>query len=94
MVDVGADGRKGLGDFVIADAKDADMSFGLSAAGPPDGAPGGELGPGRYQTGSATSTPCRRSPRPERRLALAGVDTGVALGVSPLPGEIDGLCDD
>lgn len=37
-------------DFVLADAKDADMGFGLTAAGTVDGAPVGMLGPGRYQT--------------------------------------------
>ena len=36
--------------FVLADAKDADMGFGLTAAGTIDGALDGMLGPGRYQT--------------------------------------------
>ena len=45
-----AEGRYTPDDFVIADAKDADMGFGLTAAGPVDGAPDGVLGPGRYQT--------------------------------------------
>src|SRR5262245_48650042 len=35
-------GRYSPDDFVIADAKDADMAFGLTAAGP--------AGPGRYRT--------------------------------------------
>ena len=43
-------GRYTPDDFVIADAKDADMGFGLTAAGGVDGAPAGVLGPGRYQT--------------------------------------------
>ena len=37
-------------DFVIADAKDADMAFGLTSAGPVTGAPAAEAGPGRYRT--------------------------------------------
>ena len=45
-----ADGRYTPDDFVIADAKDADMGFGLTAAGPLDDAPDGVLGPGRYET--------------------------------------------
>ncbi len=42
-----AAGRYTPGDFVIADAKDADMAFGLTAAGPVTGAP---AGPGRSRT--------------------------------------------
>jgi len=42
-----AAGRYTPDDFVIADAKDADMAFGLTAAGPVTGAP---AGPGRYRT--------------------------------------------
>ncbi len=45
-----AAGRYTPDDFVIADAKDADMGFGLTAAGAVDGVPAGVLGPGRYQT--------------------------------------------
>jgi hypothetical protein len=45
-----AAGRYAPDDFVIADAKDADMAFGLTAAGPVTGAPPGEAGPGRYRT--------------------------------------------
>lgn len=45
-----ADGRYTPDDFVLADAKDADMGFGLTAAGAVDDAPEGVLGPGRYQT--------------------------------------------
>ena len=45
-----AAGRYTPDDFVIADAKDADMAFGLTAAGPVTGAPAGETGPGRYGT--------------------------------------------
>ena len=44
------EGRYTPDDFVIADAKDADMGFGLTAAGVADGALAGLLGPGRYQT--------------------------------------------
>ena len=47
-----AAGRYTPDDFVIADAKDADMAFGLTAAGPVTGAPAGEAGPGRYGTRS------------------------------------------
>jgi len=39
-------------DFVIADAKDADMAFGLTAAGPAPGAPPGAVGAGRYRSRS------------------------------------------
>ncbi len=45
-----AEGRYTPDDFVIADAKDADMGFGLTAAGTVDDAPEGMLGPGRYRT--------------------------------------------
>jgi len=45
-----ADGRYTPDDFVLADAKDADMGFGLTAAGAVSDAPEGLLGPGRYQT--------------------------------------------
>jgi hypothetical protein len=41
-------GRYAPGDFVLADAKDADMAFGLTAAGP--AGPEGAKGPGRYRT--------------------------------------------
>jgi hypothetical protein len=44
-----AGGRYTPDDFVIADAKDADMAFGLTCAGPLTGA---AAGPGRYQTRS------------------------------------------
>jgi hypothetical protein len=37
-------------DFVLADAKDADMGFGLTAPGPIDGGSERPLGPGRYRT--------------------------------------------
>jgi hypothetical protein len=49
-------------DFVIADAKDADMAFGVTAPGPlpgtalraaPPAAPAGAAGPGRYRTREA-----------------------------------------
>jgi hypothetical protein len=48
-----AAGRYIPDDFVIADAKDADMAFGLTAAGPVSGAPAGQTSqatPGRYGT--------------------------------------------
>jgi hypothetical protein len=44
-----AEGRYTPDDFVIADAKDADMAFGLTCAGPVTGA---AAGTGRYQTRS------------------------------------------
>jgi hypothetical protein len=47
-----AAGRYTPDDFVIADAKDADMAFGVTAAGPVTGAPNGAAGPGRYRTRS------------------------------------------
>lgn len=37
-------------DFIIADAKDADMAFGVTAAGPLPGATRDRDGPGRYRT--------------------------------------------
>jgi hypothetical protein len=45
-----AAGRYTPEDFIIADAKDADMAFGLTSGGPASGAPGGTAGPGRYRT--------------------------------------------
>jgi len=48
-----AAGRYTPDDFVIADAKDADMALGLTAAGPVTGGPAaaaGAAGPGRYRT--------------------------------------------
>ena len=45
-----AKGRYTPDDFVIADAKDADMAFGLTSAGAVTGAPAGEAEPGRYRT--------------------------------------------
>jgi hypothetical protein len=47
-----AAGRYTPDDFMIADAKDADMAFGLTSAGPVTGIPGGAAGPGRYRTRS------------------------------------------
>ncbi len=47
-----AAGRYTPDDFVIADAKDADMAFGVTSAGPVADAPAGEAGPGRYRTRS------------------------------------------
>ena len=47
------DGRYTPDDFVIADAKDADMAFGVAAPGPIPGAPAGAVGPGRYRTRTA-----------------------------------------
>lgn len=43
-------GRYTPDDFVIADAKDADMAFGVRAAGPRPGTPEGATGPGKYAT--------------------------------------------
>ncbi len=40
-------------DFIIADAKDADMAFGVTAPGPVGGAADGVTGPGRYRTRQA-----------------------------------------
>jgi len=47
-----AAGRYTPDDFVIADAKDADMAFGVTSAGPVTDAPAGEAAPGRYRTRS------------------------------------------
>lgn len=44
------DGRYTPDDFVIADAKDADMAFGVTAPGPLPGTEPGATGPGRYRT--------------------------------------------
>ena len=46
-------GRYTPDDFVLADAKDADMGFGLTAAGLVDGAQPGSQGPGTYQSRDA-----------------------------------------
>jgi hypothetical protein len=48
-----ATGRYVPDDFVIADAKDADMAFGVTAPGPLTGTTGGAPGPGRYRTRGA-----------------------------------------
>ncbi|WP_051324316.1 hypothetical protein [Candidatus Solirubrobacter pratensis] len=48
-----AAGRYVPDDFVIADAKDADMAFGVAAPGRMPGAPEGVAGPGRYRTRDA-----------------------------------------
>jgi hypothetical protein len=45
-----AAGRYTPDDFVIADAKDADMAFGVTAPGPLPGAAAGGTGPGVYRT--------------------------------------------
>jgi len=45
-----AAGRYTPDDFILADAKDADMGFGITAPGPVAGAPDGGVGPGRYRT--------------------------------------------
>ena len=45
-----ADGRYTPDDFVIADAKDADMAMGATAGGPLVGTTGTSVGPGRYRT--------------------------------------------
>jgi hypothetical protein len=46
-------GRYTPDDFVIADAKDADMAFGVAAPGPVPDAPAGRVGPGRHRTRDA-----------------------------------------
>ena len=51
-------GRYTPDDFVIADAKDADMAFGVTAAGPVTGAPAGEPGPAGTALAANTSTRC------------------------------------
>ena len=48
-----AAGRYEPDDFVIADAKDADMAFGLTAPGAVAEDPAGAVGPGRYRTRGA-----------------------------------------
>jgi hypothetical protein len=48
-----AAGRYTPDDFVIADAKDADMAWGLTAAGPVPGRADGAIGPGRHRTRTA-----------------------------------------
>ena len=52
-----AAGRYTPGDFVIADAKDADMAFGVACAGPVTGGPGRASHPRRIS---------RRDARPDR----------------------------
>lgn len=44
------DGRYTPADFIIADAKDADMAFGVMAPGTLPGSAFGDVGPGRYRT--------------------------------------------
>ena len=51
-----AAGRYTPDDFVIADAKDADMAFGRRAGPLPVTAPG--AGPGRYRSRESTWTRC------------------------------------
>jgi hypothetical protein len=46
-------GRYTPGDFVLADAKDADMAFGLTSAGP-----SGAAGPGLTARAATSSTTC------------------------------------
>ena len=46
-------GRYTPGDFVLADAKDADMAFGLTSAGRP-----GRPGPGGTAPAATSSTTC------------------------------------
>jgi hypothetical protein len=55
-----AAGRYTPDDFVIADAKDADMAFGVTAPGPVTAASAGTTGPGRCARWSlrARSTSC------------------------------------
>lgn len=48
-----SEGRDTPDDFVLADAKDADMASGVTAAGPAGDAPDGAMGPGRYRTRDA-----------------------------------------
>lgn len=47
------EGRYAPGDFIIADAKDADMAFGVMAPGSASGAGFGAVGPGQYRTRQA-----------------------------------------
>ena len=63
-----AAGRYVPDDFVIADAKDADMAFGAAAAGPVAGAPAGAGGPGRHHTRAAYLDAMRA------QIALGAVD--------------------
>ena len=56
-----AAGRYAPDDFVIADAKDADMAFGLTAAGPVTGGRPGPAG-----TAPAPNTSARCGPWPPR----------------------------
>ena len=55
-------GRYTPGDFVLADAKDADMAFGLTSAGP--AGPAGRPGPAGTARAANSSTTCEPwSPR-------------------------------
>src|SRR6185437_4437356 len=77
-------GRYTPGDFVIADAKDADMAFGLISAGPTR--PAGPAGPartagsGRYRTRGAFLDHMRALlPQGERAIMLPSAANGERL---------------
>ena len=57
------DGRYVPDDFVIADAKDADMAFGVTAASPIGGDPEPVAAPGTTGRARRTSTRCAPSSR-------------------------------
>ena len=64
-------GRYTPDDFILADAKDADMGFGVTAAGPVSEAPDRGVGPGRYRT--------RESYLESMRSQLAGGELDILL---------------
>jgi hypothetical protein len=75
-----AGGRYAPDDFVIADAKDADMAFGVTAAGPIGGDPGPVAAPGTYRTRAAYLDAMRAVvAQGELDILLTSVSNGEAL---------------
>ncbi|MCL2782090.1 MAG: hypothetical protein FWD74_11520 [Actinomycetia bacterium] len=71
-------GRYTPDDFIIADAKDADLAFGLTAAGPVTPSAEGSFGPGNYRT---------RAQFLDAMRAMIGQDSIDILLTSPANGE-------
>jgi hypothetical protein len=75
-----AGGRYAPDDFVIADAKDADMAFGVTAAGPIGADPGPVAAPGTYRTRAAYLDAMRAVvAQGELDILLTSVSNGEAL---------------
>ncbi len=75
-------------DFIVSDAKDADVAFGLMAPGPIPGGPSGTCGPGRYGTRPTYLDNMRALVRQgELDLLLTSASNGERLAVD---GSLDG----